>query len=247
MIEPIPGLASEVPIMGTFDRFGLWEVPGMGGLHSGKLVCGKNNKVLYAMAPADLMDGLEKGLDPALETVAVIRGVIETGEHVLLDRCANVGRRLTSYYSEPRADREGSEMPGGTSSIAAKTYMARSMYVSRAPVPRRPASTRASVSYTGLFTWLNHRSIVAKAAEDSTTITPAPPKAAQGGSARRLLPDIKLRVCGFERHSKKRVRPAAVRCGHIRVAVPRRDRLVSSPHNDVRELPDDGDKAPRKA
>ena len=176
MIRPPPTPASKEPIMGTLDMIGVWDVPGLAGRQTGRLACDKNRKTLTVMAFVDTATALEKGFDPTLETVPAIRGVIETGEHVLLDECAAIGREFATHTSEPRTDHDGGKTPGVASSIMRATYRAKSMYVSRAPLTERPKSSRISVSYTSLFTWLNHYSIDADIGEERATFTFVPPK-----------------------------------------------------------------------
>ncbi len=53
------------------------------------------------------------------------------------------------------------------------------MYVSKAPVPDRPASAMVSVSYTSLFTWLNNYAINTNINKESAPIT----FVTQGGAA----------------------------------------------------------------
>ena len=173
---PPPTLVSKVPVFGTFDLIGIWETPGSNDLQSGRLSYSKNNIMLTVMAPADAITAFQKMADPTLETVAAIRGVVETGEHVFLDKCVGFNSQFIMNQSEPRHDHVGNKIPGGTSTIRKTTYRAKAMYASKAPIPSRPLSTKLSVSYTSLFTWLNNYAINTDIGEESTTITFVPPK-----------------------------------------------------------------------
>ena len=176
MISPSPAPASKVPVFGTFDLIGIWEVPGSDSLQSGRLSYAKNDIILTVMAPTNAIAALQKMSDPTLETVDAIRGVIETGEHVFLDKCFGFYSQFIMNQSSPRPDHLGNKIPGGVSTIKKTTYRAKAMYVSNAPIPRRPLSTTLSVSYTSLFTWLNNYTIDTDIGEKSTTITFVPPK-----------------------------------------------------------------------
>lgn len=176
MIDATPAPVSEGSVLAAFDLIGVWALPGSGALHSGRLSYDKNDIILTIMELANVETAFQKMTDPASETADTIRGVIETGEHVLLDRCFGFKSQFIMNHSEPWPDHEGNKVPGGVTTIRRTTYRAKAMYVSKAPVPDRPTSARVSVSYTSLFTWMNNYAINTNIGMDSTTITFAPPR-----------------------------------------------------------------------
>ena len=95
---------------------------------------------------------------------------------MLLDRCFGFKSQFMMNQSEPWADHEGNKIPGGVSTVRRATYRAKAMYVSKAPVPDRPASAMVSVSYTSLFTWLNNYAINTNINKESAPITFVTPR-----------------------------------------------------------------------
>lgn len=176
MTSSSPAPVSKRSVFDAFDLIGMWELPGRDGLQSGRISCAKNDIVLTVMAPADVITAFQKMSDSTLETLTGIRGIIETGEYVFLDKCVGFNSQFIMNLSEPRPDHVGNKIPGGASAIRKTTYRAKAMYVSKAPVPSRPTSTTLSVSYTSLFTWLNDYAIKTDIGNESTTITFVPPK-----------------------------------------------------------------------
>lgn len=176
MTNPAPTLVSERSVFDAVDLIGMWELPGRDGLLSGRISYAKNDIMLTVMEPADVITAFQKMSDPTLEKLASIRGVIETGEYVFLDRCFGFSSQFIMNQSEPRLDHLGNKILGGVSTIKKTTYVAKAMYVSKAAIPSRPTSTTLSVSYTSLFTWLNDYAIKTDIGNESTTITFVPPK-----------------------------------------------------------------------
>ena len=181
-----PTPASKLTVFDSVDRLGMWYLPGRASPLCGKVVYDPDHLArLRVMEPANMIDSLQKGLDRAQARVPSIRGVLETGEHVLLDDCFEHAKNVHLVQRKAGASPGGAEIPAGSTTVASTTYTARRMYVSNAPVPDRPKFARLSVSYTSLFTWLNDYSLDTKLNEDmSATITFTPPK-----ERRTALPD----------------------------------------------------------
>lgn len=176
MIDATPAPVSEGSVLAAFDLIGVWALPGSSALHSGRLSYDKNDIILTIMELANIETAFQKMSDRASEKVDTICGVIETGEHVLLDRCFGFKSQFIMNQSEPWVDHEGNKIPGGVSAIRRTTYRAKAMYVSKVPIPSRPASAMVSVSYTSLFTWLNNYAINTNINKESATITFVPPR-----------------------------------------------------------------------
>lgn len=176
MTCPAPAPVSEGSVLDAYDLIGVWDLPGLVGLQSGRLSYTKNNTTLTVVEISNAEAVLRQMSDQALETAAGIRGVVETGEHVLLDECLGIGSKFILNHSEPWTDQGGDKTPGGATTVRRVTYRAKAMYVSRSPVPRRPTSTTVSVSYTGLFAWMNDYGVKTEIGKESTTITFVPPK-----------------------------------------------------------------------
>ena len=177
MMPAGPTPASKLTVFDSVDRLGMWSLPGRASPLCGKVEYDQDDGArLRVMEHAGAIALLQKGLDGTQERLPAIRGVLETGEHVLLDECSELAKNIYTVQEKAGAAPGGEEIPAGTTSVANTTYMARQMYMSRAPVPDRPKFARMSVSYTSLFTWLNDYSISTKLNEDmSATITFTPP------------------------------------------------------------------------
>lgn len=176
MTQPAPSPVSEGSVLDDYDLIGVWDLPGLNGLQSGRLSYSKKKTTLTVIELSNAEALFRQMSNRTPETMAVIRGVVETGEHVLLDGCLGVNSQFIMNQSEPGLDQEGNKIPGGSTTVRRATYRAKAMYVSKAPVPRRPTSTTVSVSYTSLFTWLNDYGITTDIGKESTTITFVPPK-----------------------------------------------------------------------
>ena len=176
MTSSAPSPVSEGSVIDDYDLIGVWKLPGLDGLQSGRLSYAKNNTTLTVIELSNVEALFQQMSNRTPETVTSIHGVVETGEHVLLDGCLSVGSQFIMNQSEPGLDQEGNKIPGGATTVRRVMYRAKAMYVSKAPVPRRPTSTRVSVSYTSLFTWLNDYGIKTDIGKESTTITFVPPE-----------------------------------------------------------------------
>ena len=176
MTSSAPAPVSEGSVWNAFDLIGAWELPGLNGQHSGRLSYSKNNITLTTIESSNVEAAFQKMSCQVPETIASMRGVIETGEYVLLDGCLSAGSKFIMNQSKSRMGQEGNKIPGGVTTIKREVYRAKAMYVSKAPVSNRPMSTTISVSYTNLFTWLNDYAIKTDIGNESTTITFVPPK-----------------------------------------------------------------------
>lgn len=178
MMPTSPTHASKLTVFDNVDRLGMWFLPGCTSPLCGKVKYDPDRKAsLHVMEHADVIASLQMGLDGTQAKVQSIRGVLDTGEHVLLDECFEHAKQIYTVQRQASAAPGGEEIPAGTTSVTNTTYIAKQMYVSKAPVPDRPKFTRISVSYTSLFTWLNDYSISTKFNEDmSATITFTPPE-----------------------------------------------------------------------
>ena len=178
MMPAAPAPASRLTVFDSVDRLGMWSIPGCALPLCGKVEYDPGRPPrLRVMEYADAIASFQKRPDRAQARIQSIRGVLETGEHVLLDDCFEHAKQTRIVRRRAGAAPGGGEIPAGTTSVANTTYIARQMYVSNAPVPDRPRFARMSVSYTSLFTWLNNYSLDTKLNEDmSATITFTPPE-----------------------------------------------------------------------
>lgn len=174
-----PTPASKLTVFDSVDRLGMWSLPGSASPLCGKVEYdpGRRPLRLRVMEIAGATTLMQKGLDGSQEKLPLVRGVLETGEHVLLDDCIELAKKTLVIQGKTGAAHGGADIPAGSTAVANTTYMARQMYVSNAPVPDRPKFARMSVSYTSLFTWLNDYALDTRLNEDmSATITFTPPK-----------------------------------------------------------------------
>ena len=185
MMPAAPAPASRLTVFDSVDRLGMWSLPGCASPLCGKVEYDPGHPPrLRVMEHADAAASFQKWLEGSRARIQSIRGVLETGEHVLLDDCFEHAKQIRTVQRQAGAAPGGEEIPAGTTSVANTTYIAQ-MYVSKAPVPDRPMFARMSVSYTSLFTWLNDYALDTKLNEDmSATITFTPPE-----ERRTALPD----------------------------------------------------------
>lgn len=178
MMPASPPHASKLTVFDSVDRLGMWSLPGCTSPLCGKVEYDPDRKArLRVIEYADVTASLQMGLDGSQVRIQSIRGVLDTGEHVLLDECFEHAKQIYTVQRQASAAPGDDEIPASTTSVANTTYIAKQMYVSKAPVPDRPKFARISVSYTSLFTWLNDYSISTKFNEDmSATITFTPPE-----------------------------------------------------------------------
>ena len=178
MMPAAPAPASKLTVFDSVDRLGMWSIPGYASPLCGKVEYDPGHPPrLHVLEHADAAAPFQKWPDRAQARVQSIRGVLETGEHVLLDDCFELAKQTRTVQRQAGVAPGGEEIPASTTSVANTTHIARQMYVSNAPVPDRPRFARMSVSYTSLFTWLNDYSISTKFNEDmSATITFTPPE-----------------------------------------------------------------------
>ena len=178
MMPTAPAPASKLTVFDSVDRLGMWSLPGRASPLCGKVEYDPDRPArLRVMEIAGAMTLFQKGLDGSQEKLPLVRGVLETGEHVLLDECIELAKKTLVVQRKAGAAPGGADIPASSTAVANTTYMARQMYVSNAPVPDRPLFARMSVSYTSLFTWLNDYALDTKLNEDmSATITFTPPK-----------------------------------------------------------------------
>lgn len=173
-----PPPASKLSVFDSFDRLGVWSFPDHAPPMCGKMEYDPSRRVrLSVMGLANPITSLQEALGGAPRKIPAIRGVLETGEHVLLDECFMHDELVHTRQREAGTTPDGAEIQGGSTSVARSTYTARQTYVSNQPVPDSPKFSRVTVSYTSLFTWLNNYSINTALNEDrSATITFTPPK-----------------------------------------------------------------------
>ena len=190
MMPAAPAPASRLTVFDSVDRLGMWSLPGRASPLCGKVEYDPGRPARpRVMDHADAAASFQKRPDRAQARVQSIRGVLEAGDHVLLDDCFEHARQIRTVQRQAGAAPGGEEIPAGATSVANTTYIARQMYVSKAPVPDRPWFARMSVSYTSLFTWLNDYALDTKLNEDmSATITFAPPRRSAGQPCRAIFP-----------------------------------------------------------
>ena len=160
MMPAAPAPASRLTVFDSVDRLGMWSLPGRASPLCGKVEYDPGRPPrLRVMEYADAVASFQMRPDRAQARIQSIRGVLETGEHVLLDDCFEHAKQTRTVQRRAGAAPGGGEIPAGTTSVASTTHIARQTYVSNAPVPDRPLFARMSVSYTSLFTWLNDYSL----------------------------------------------------------------------------------------
>lgn len=143
-------------IFDDFDRTGQWTVPPLGNNLCGKLVRDKDGTSLHVMHVPQTRDFTRQAMhgmaDRSLHTLPSIRGIMETGEHVILNKCVESHRRFTAFDTSPNTPDPNPEEK--TPGVITARYDASSMYVSKTPLSDSPAFTNMLATYTSLLSWL---------------------------------------------------------------------------------------------
>ena len=151
---------------------------------------------------------------PQPRTTLPTRGIIETGEHVLLGECAQSGKSFSALAGTGDARAAGSRAEGAPCVMTAR-YRAMSMYASRAPLPDDPVSVDMDVAYTSLSSWLGqNRARMDRGDDSSLSITVDVPEDHEARISDDLSPRIG-RATAVENDLLKRDALAAGRCGSV--------------------------------
>ena len=192
---PLSGMSA----LDRFERIGSWSVPGFRRRQCGVVSHDRNGTELRVVCIPEEGEDVEYHTGGAGRRAATIRGIVETGEHVVLDECVErravmvpitfPGERWQGGFIQHPSPPPGEECEqagagGGAAaeeespSIMIKSwYAARRMYASEAPIPDRPEFSSMWASFTSLYTWLDDCVIDADLeVHDAVTITFSPPK-----------------------------------------------------------------------
>ena len=158
MSRTAPDAVSKMSIFDDFECIGQWDVPALGSGLCGRLIHDKNGISLEVMSVPEKRDALLRLAlgteDGSPCTAPYIRGVTETGEHVVLGKCAESSRELRSFDTGPNDAPAASPGIKDAPGVVTARYGALSMHASRAPLPDSPSFEHMSVTYTSLSQWL---------------------------------------------------------------------------------------------
>lgn len=178
---PLSGMS----VLDSFEKIGSWEVPGFRHRQCGVVSHDRNETALRVVCIPEEGDDIKAHVDRSWYCVATIRGIAETGEHVVLDECFE-HKAITIPITAPGGHRqawtgsgeEGEEVKKGSPSIIIKSeYTVKRMYASEAPIPDKPTFSSMKASFTDLYSWLDHHTIDADLGKpDTVTITFSPPR-----------------------------------------------------------------------
>lgn len=158
MSGAISDIVPKMSIFEDFECLGQWDVPELGNGLCGRLIHDKNGISLDVMRVPDSRDALDPLMfgraDGSVRTAPYIRGIAETGEHVVLGRCAESRRNFSAIAAGSNDGSTAASVTRDAPGIVVARYSALSMHASRVPLPDSPPFNHMSVTYTSLSRWL---------------------------------------------------------------------------------------------